>query len=307
MEIDTAPSIFGHTEIQQDSFFSTALNDSIEAAPKTSPGVPGVVLRGIKKRLDVEAVLEGISAVDAIKAAGHDSNYPGFKTYVKRIQEKTRGKLGGHPKERADIQHLKSSSWGKIKAGVEERIFDQWERQGGSAAALDDVALGGVMPDKTGVVVPSLANTVCVWPTKPKKHYKLKYTWLPQPMLKRAVENAYYDENVRNAQSSFDTVTSVSPVPDAKEAVTSGVQWKPARPVGAAPSKPSPVSALSRYTYTQSSLTEPAEVNPLPKGGLLGAIEASSVEEHLYQTDISSFGGNKYPALSSQEQLQKVQ
>lgn len=277
VELGGAPSIFGHTEIQQDSYFSSALNDSIEIDAKSPVSK---ARRGVKKQKNVESTLEQVSAVDVSKATGHDSNYPGFQAFVQKIQAKKRSKGVVHPNERDDIGHLKASSWGKIKAGVEERVFDQWERQGGSAAALDDVALGGAIVSKGGPG-PSVANAACVWPTKPKKHYKLKYTWLPQPILKRAVENVYFDENVRNTQSSF--VTEAPPEQKSSELSLASERRRGRNRIAEAAS---PVSSPS-YILTASG-----GAVSVPRGGLLGAIEATSIEEYQLRAEASRFGGS---------------
>lgn len=46
---------------------------------------------------------------------------------------------------------------------------------------------------------------VVVWPQKPLKNYRLKYTWLPQPMLHNAVNNLYYDKSVADFYLSKQT------------------------------------------------------------------------------------------------------
>jgi hypothetical protein len=40
------------------------------------------------------------------------------------------------------------------------------------------------------------AVKVGVWPRKPKPHYKLRYTWIPQPLVHNAANNIYYEKTV---------------------------------------------------------------------------------------------------------------
>lgn len=75
-----------------------------------------------------------------------------------------------------DIMHRTTSAWGRLKTGSVSRLpgNDMTNPTASHAAA---------------------ESRVRVWPTVARRHYTLRYTWLPQGMVDRAV-NKMYDERV---------------------------------------------------------------------------------------------------------------
>jgi hypothetical protein len=128
----------------------------------------------------------------------------------------------------------KASNWGKLKSGV-ERLATVAASDGGIQSAIyraatdaslasSSVGMGfdgenldftSTQRDRTSAegsdadsdeemwrsrsvykVSKDAAVKVGVWPRKPKQNYKLRYTWVPQPLLHNAVNNLYYEKTV---------------------------------------------------------------------------------------------------------------
>jgi len=127
----------------------------------------------------------------------------------------------------------KTSAWGKLKQGVEgfnevsatdptlrNKVFQaalQGSLASSSASGLEDVDLDftGAREQSSQVDEDSVdsdeemwrsralykpnknyVNKLGVWPRPPAKHYKLRYTWIPQPLLHNAVNNLYHEKTV---------------------------------------------------------------------------------------------------------------
>ena len=92
------------------------------------------------------------------------------------------------------ISVLKLSKWGNIKSKIESTQINQL-----SIAPTDE----GLQSRSLLRLRPVVEGYVRVWPIKKKKHYKLRYTWIPQKMVHKAVNIAYNDDEIDD--SSFFT------------------------------------------------------------------------------------------------------
>ncbi len=97
------------------------------------------------------------------------------------------------------ISVLKQSSWGSVKSRVENTPLNE------VSAAAD----GGLQSRSLLRLRPVVEGKVRVWPIKKKKHYKLRYTWIPQKMVHKAVNIAYNDE-IADDSSFFTSLDSGS-------------------------------------------------------------------------------------------------
>ena len=149
--------------------------------------------RHVRKTMDVNSTLQTVSQIDSV-TLWHNKN-----TYVNRRKESSNSRVKS-TNELKNIQPLKASSWGKIKSVVEQGLF-----KGATTVApmtqLEEFQLsagekpGDVIKELGGNSIREKKVVTSVWPTKPKPHYKLRYTWLPQPLVKNAVETLYYGDN----------------------------------------------------------------------------------------------------------------
>ena len=99
------------------------------------------------------------------------------------------------------ISVLKLSKWGNIKSKIENMQVNQL------SIVPDD---GGLKSRSLLRLRPVVEGKVRVWPLKKKKHYKLRYTWIPQKMVHKAVNIAYNDDETIDDSSFFTALDSGS-------------------------------------------------------------------------------------------------
>lgn len=178
-------SIFGHTQVLVESTFGDN-----ESSTEHKP-------RGVKKTHDIPGQLQSINEEFKPVLWKSKGSYLDVK-----LEAEAKRRAIKHPRERDNIEKMKITPWGKIKSYAESMAESKWHMDAGLAPGIEELNA----PSKFSADVDDLNGSsaavkkgkdklrVTVWPTKPKTHFKLKYTWLPQPMVRDAVEKVYYNE-----------------------------------------------------------------------------------------------------------------
>ncbi len=180
-----ASSIFGHTQVLAESTFGGE-----ECSDENIP-------RGVKKTHDISGQLQSVN--EEFKPVFWKSK----GSYLDvRLEAEAKRRASKHPRERDHIEKMKDTPWGKIKSYAQSIAESKWQMDSVLSAEVEDLNA----PSKFSADIDDLNGNstvmkktkdkmrVTVWPTKPKTHFKLKYTWLPQPMVRDAVEKVYYNE-----------------------------------------------------------------------------------------------------------------
>ena len=198
-------SIFGHTELIGPNQGSSYMNHASSAFTEgiTNPSSEEVndnPSRGVHKTKDVASRLEDVSRVDGVILWKRKATYLDIRLEAEENRKKKH-------RERPGIDNLKSTTWGKVKLDAESNVESNWLGEGVAPGySIEQLEHGqtqsGFMyeleqpSNMWGMPLPRKKESmrVTLWPSKPKQHFKLKYTWLPQPMVRSAVEKVYYNE-----------------------------------------------------------------------------------------------------------------
>jgi hypothetical protein len=136
--------------------------------------------------------LETQYALEEIRAGGGKDVGSKKKQLTKRRNrnEKFANEIAMH-----DPSKWANTVGGRLRVSASNLVKEIKQEQAPYATVSDD-------PWSRSTFVPKreLPSKVLVWPKKPKESYKVKYSWLPQPMLKDAAISVYRD--LREEQGS---------------------------------------------------------------------------------------------------------
>eukprot|EP01042_Synura_sphagnicola_P000227 gene227-232_t len=98
-----------------------------------------------------------------------------------------------------DYKRWSESPWGRLKTKAAQKLVHHRDTAVSELGRVDSATLPSLDDWSTpqsalAGAADSVASRAKVWPTYPRRHYSLRYTWLPQPLVESSVK-ALYDQD----------------------------------------------------------------------------------------------------------------